>query len=550
METLKSFSKFEGRSGPLVLVIMDGIGLNPNKVGNAVAAAYTPTLDMLMEKHLHTQLQAHGLAVGLPSNQDMGNSEVGHNALGAGRVFDQGARLVNRAIETGALWNGAVWKKLIGHCRSKKSTLHFIGLFSDGNVHSHIDHLKAMILQAKKEGSRSVRVHILLDGRDVGERSALEYVVPFESFLSEINRSGLDYVIASGGGRMVVTMDRYEADWNIVKRGWEAHVHGNAETFSSAEKAIQTFRDRDPSVTDQFLPPFVIEKDGKPVGPIQNGDSVILFNFRGDRAIEISRAFEEKEFNKFDRNLIPQVEYAGMMEYDGDLHIPKQYLVEPPAIDRTMGQLLSNTGVKQLAISETQKYGHVTYFYNGNWSGKFNEEMESFIEIPSDQVPFEQRPWMKCAEITDRTIEEIKKGEIRFVRLNYANGDMVGHTGFFQAAVIAVESVDLSLSRLLKVVKELKGIVLVTADHGNSDEMFEMDKEGKPKRNEKGDYIPKTSHTLNPVPFIIYDPLFNHEYRLAPLERRGLSNIAATCIRLLGYVPPGDYDPSLIEFVE
>ncbi len=549
METLKSFSKFKGRPGPLLLIIMDGVGLNPNKLGNAVAAAYTPTLDMILKKYPHTELQAHGVAVGLPSNQDMGNSEVGHNAIGAGRVFEQGARLVNHAIKTGNMWKGETWKKLIGNCQSHQGTLHFIGLFSDGNVHSHLDHLRAMILQAQKEGVRRVRIHILLDGRDVGECSALEYVVPFESFLSEINQSGVDYAIASGGGRMVVTMDRYEADWNIVKRGWEAHVHGNAEKFPSAEKAIQAFRDRDPDVTDQFLPPFVIEKDGKPVGPIQNGDSVIFYNFRGDRAIEISRAFEEKDFNPFDRNPVPEVEYAGMMEYDGDLHIPKQYLVEPPAIDRTMGQLLSNTGVKQLAISETQKYGHVTYFYNGNWSGKFNKEMESYIEIPSDQVPFEQRPWMKCAEITDRTIEEINKGETRFARLNFANGDMVGHTGFFQAAVIAVESVDLCLARLLKTIRELNGIALITADHGNSDEMYETDREGKPKKTEKGEYIPKTSHTLNPVPFIIYDPLFNDEYRLASLEKRGLSNIAATCIQLLGYEPPDDYDPSLIELI-
>ncbi len=550
METLKPFPKFKGRPGPVLLIIMDGIGLNPNKLGNAVASACKPTLDMLFDRHLHTQLQAHGVAVGLPSNQDMGNSEVGHNAIGAGRVFEQGARLVNQAIESGNMWSGETWNKLIQNCRSNDSTLHFIGLFSDGNVHSHMDHLKAMILQAKKENIKRIRIHILLDGRDVGERSALEYVVPFESFLSDINKSGVDYAIASGGGRMVVTMDRYEADWNIVKRGWEAHVHGNAETFSSAEKAIQTFLDRDSDVTDQFLPPFVIERDGKPIGPIQNGDSVIFYNFRGDRAIEISRAFEEEDFDYFDRNPIPKIEYAGMMEYDGDLHIPKQYLVEPPAIDRTMGQLLSNTGIKQLAISETQKFGHVTYFYNGNWSGKFNEAMESFIEIPSDQVPFEQRPWMKCAEITDRTIGEVKKGEIRFVRLNFANGDMVGHTGFFQAAVIAVESVDLCLSRLIKTIQELKGIALITSDHGNSDEMFEMDKEGKPKKNEKGSYIPKTSHTLNPVPFIIYDPLFKNEYRLAPLEKKGLSNIAATCIQLLGYIPPSDYDPSLIEFVK
>ena len=549
MEKLRKFPRFSGRPGPLVVVVMDGIGLGPHTEGNAVRAARTPTLDWLMERFPHTRLRAHGKAVGLPSDEDMGNSEVGHNAMGAGRVFAQGARLVNEAVTTGRLWEGAVWKKLVQNCIDNDSTFHFIGLLSDGNVHSHIDHLKAMILRAREEGVGRVRVHVLLDGRDVGETSALEYVTPLETFLEGINGSGVDYAIASGGGRMLVTMDRYGADWEIVKRGWEAHVLGRGEMFPSAEEAICTFRKRDPGVTDQFLPAFVVERDGHPVGPIRDGDSVVFFNFRGDRAIEISRAFEEENLDKFDRGPKPRVEYAGMMEYDGDSKIPKQYLVSPPAIDRTMGELLSNTGVTQLAVSETQKFGHVTYFWNGNWSGKFDEKLETYVEIPSDRVPFEQRPWMKSAEITDRVIEEMWTGKHRFVRLNYANGDMVGHTGIFESAVMAVEAVDLGLGRLLKIVEKVKGIALVTADHGNSDEMFELDKDGKPKLGEEGKPKPKTSHTLNPVPFIIYDPLFQGEYRLASVAKPGLSNIAATCIQLVGYSPPDDYDTSLIAFV-
>jgi len=549
MERLKTFSAFQGRPGPVVLVVMDGIGLNPRSAGNAVAAAHTPTLDWLMEHCPTTRLRAHGKAVGLPSDEDMGNSEVGHNAIGAGRVFHQGARLVSEAIETGGMWEEEVWKKLVENCLSNEGTLHFIGLLSDGNVHSHIDHLRAMILRAKEEGILRVRVHILLDGRDVGETSALEYVLPFEKFLGELNRSGVDYAIASGGGRMRVTMDRYGADWKVVKLGWETHVLGRGEMFSSAEEAIRMFRKRDPEVTDQFLPAFVVEREGQPVGPIRDGDSVVFFNFRGDRAIEISRAFEEETFTEFDLGPRPRVEYAGMMEYDGDLKIPKQYLVSPPAIDRTMGELLSNTGVTQLAISETQKYGHITYFFNGNWSGKFNAELETYIEIPSDRVLFEQRPWMKSAEITDRVIEEIRTGKHRFVRLNYANGDMVGHTGVFHSAVIAVEAVDLGLGRLIRVVEEVGGIALVTADHGNSEEMCELDGDGNPKLDEKGKPKPKTSHSLNPVPFIIFDPLFQGEYRLASGDRPGLSNIAATCIQLLGYEPPKDYDCSLIKFI-
>jgi len=545
---LKRNSLFKGRSGPLVVVIMDGIGWSENPEGNAVKKAFTPVLDDLLAHSPNILLQAHGKAVGLPTDKDMGNSEVGHNAIGAGRVFAQGAKRVNKAIEKGDIWEGEVWKKLINNCKKNKGALHFIGLFSDGNVHSHIDHLKSMLSKAKNEGVAKARIHILLDGRDVPEKSALEYVIPFESFLDELNDAHTDFAIASGGGRMLVTMDRYESDWTIVERGWQAHVLGQADTFDSAEKAIKTLREKNPEVTDQFLPPFVIERDGKPVGPVQDGDSVIFFNFRGDRAIQISRAFEEDDFDKFQRERVPEVEYAGMMEYDGDLHIPKQYLVSPPAISHTMGELLAKNKISQLACSETQKYGHVTYFWNGNRSGKFDETYETYIQIDSDRVPFEQRPWMKSAEITDRIIKEMKTGKYRLIRINYPNGDMVGHTGIFNSAVIGVESVDLGLGRLLKAVKKVNGIALITADHGNSDEMFELDKNGHIKVDEEGKLKNKTSHTLNPVPFIIYDPSFNNEYTLAEIDQPGLSNIAATCIDLLGYTPPEEYDRSLIQF--
>jgi 2,3-bisphosphoglycerate-independent phosphoglycerate mutase len=548
IEKLNPSKKFKGRTGPLLVVIMDGVGLNPSPVGNAVAAAHKPTLDWLMKNHPATSLRAHGKAVGLPSDADMGNSEVGHNAIGAGRVFAQGAQLVNDAIGTGRLWQGETWKKLIRSAIDKNGTLHFIGLFSDGNVHSHLNHLRAMLVRAKEEGIRRARVHILLDGRDVGETSALDYVVPFESFLSELNRSGADFAVASGGGRMRVTMDRYEADWNIVKWGWETHVLGKGESFASAEQAISEIRRREPGVTDQFLPAFVVAKDGKPAGPILDGDSVVFFNFRGDRAIEISRAFEEPDFDRFDRVRVPKVEYAGMMQYDGDLKIPKQYLVEPPAISRTMGELIAHTGLTQLAISETQKFGHVTYFWNGNWSGKFSEALETYIEIPSDRVPFELRPWMKSAEITDRLIEEMKTGRHRMLRVNYANGDMVGHTGVFPSAVMGVESVDLALGRLVKVVEQTGGAAFITADHGNSDEMYELDKKGQPVVDGNGRIKPRTAHSLNPVPFIVYDPGFKGEYRFSKIEQPGLSNIAATCIQFLGFEPPEGYDPGLLEF--
>ena len=416
VEPLKRNGKIE-RKGPVVLVIMDGVGFGKYKEGDAVASALTGNLDKLYATCPWTKLKAHGVAVGLPSDADMGNSEVGHNAMGAGRVFAQGAKLVSNAISSGDMYKGATWQKLVKNVKDHDSTLHFIGLLSDGNVHSHIDHLKAMVAEAKKEGVKKVRVHALLDGRDVGEVSALDYFDPFAAYLAELSADGtFDAQIASGGGRMVITMDRYNADWDMVRKGWYTHVLGEGRQFASAHEAIETLR-AETGAIDQDLPPFVVAKDGKPVGTVEDGDSVILFNFRGDRAIELSRAFDEKDFTAFDRKRYPSVEYAGMMEYDGDLHIPHQYLVSPPAIDRTMAEYLCSSGVKQFSISETQKFGHVTYFFNGNKSGMFDPKLEEYVEIPSDKVPFEQRPWMKCAEIADRVIAEIESGKWNFIKL-------------------------------------------------------------------------------------------------------------------------------------
>ena len=424
VDSLKRNEKIN-RRGPVVLVIMDGVGFGKYKEGDAVAAAMTKNLDKLFSVSPWTKLKAHGLAVGLPSDADMGNSEVGHNAMGAGRVFAQGAKLVSNAISSGDMFKGATWQKLVENVKKNDSTLHFIGLLSDGNVHSHIDHLKAMVAEAKKEGVKKVRVHALLDGRDVGEVSALDYFDPFAAYLAELSADGtFDARIASGGGRMVITMDRYNADWDMVRKGWETHVLGEGRQFGSAHEAIETLRNETGAI-DQDLPPFVIAENGKPVGTINDGDSVILFNFRGDRAIELSRAFDEADFKEFDRKRYPKVEYAGMMEYDGDLHIPHQYLVSPPAIDRVMAEYLCASGVRQFSISETQKFGHVTYFFNGNRSGMFDSSLEEYVEIPSDKVPFEERPWMKCAEITDRVIAEIESGKWDFIKLNYPNGDMV-----------------------------------------------------------------------------------------------------------------------------
>ncbi len=545
--SLKKLNNFEGVQGPVLTIVMDGVGIAADNDGNAVKRAYTPTLDSLMAKYPVVKLKAHGTAVGLPSDDDMGNSEVGHNALGSGQVFAQGAKLVSGSIESKKMFESDTWKTLVSGVKTSGGALHFIGLFSDGNVHSHIDHLKAMIERAKEEKVSKVRIHILLDGRDVGETSALDYVLPFEAFLSELRADDFDIKIASGGGRMKITMDRYEADWSMVERGWHTHVLGDARQFASAEEAIKTYRE-ETKVIDQDLPAFVIAENGTPVGTIEDGDSVIFYNFRGDRAIEISKAFDAKEFDKFDRVRYPDVIYAGMLEYDGDLHIPSKYLVNPPEISNTMSEYLTNTGITELAISETQKYGHVTYFWNGNKSGKFSEELETYIEIPSDVVPFEQRPWMKCAEITDQLIECLESGKYRYLRVNFPNGDMVGHTGNLQATICSMEALDLQLARILAVVDKLGGVALITADHGNADEMYEVDKKGNIKTDKAGKAKAKTSHTLNPVPCIIYDNVNADKYDIKEDNGSfGLSNVAATMVNLLGYEAPAMWDESIIK---
>jgi len=543
---LERHPSFAGPTGPVITCIMDGVGLGKNDEGDAVHLARKPNLDWLRQHALYTTLRAHGVAVGMPSDADMGNSEVGHNALGAGRIYDQGAKLVQTAVDDGSLFRSDAWQTATAKVRQSGKPLHFIGLLSDGNVHSHIGHLKAMLIKADAEGVPSARVHVLLDGRDVPETSALTYVDDLESLLASLRDKGRDYWVASGGGRMKVTMDRYEAEWHMVETGWKTHVRGEGRTFASTREAVETLRGETPGIGDQNLPAFVIaDGSGKPRGPIQDGAAVIFFNFRGDRAIEITQAFEQQTFDKFDRGPVPDVFYAGMMQYDGDLKLPRAFLVAPPAISESSGEYLARNGVTQLAISETQKYGHVTYFWNGNRSGRFDDKLETYIEIPSDTLPFEERPWMKAAEITDRILAELATGKHKVARLNYANGDMVGHTGVRDAAVLAVEAVDLEVGRLMKFTEKAKGILVVTADHGNADEMYEKAKDGSVSVDKSGKPKVKTSHTLNPVPLFIYAPAHTG-LKLSGAEKPGLGNIAATMFNLLGYKAPDDYMPSLI----
>ncbi len=547
---LQKFPAFAGVQGPVVVIVMDGYGIPKHEVGSAIDAARKPTLDRLFAQYPNIVLRAHGTAVGMPSDDDMGNSEVGHNAIGAGQVYAQGAALVANAIAEGAIWQGEAWQQIVAGAKTgangKAGVLHFIGLFSDGNVHSHIDHLKAMVLRAKEEGVPTVRIHALLDGRDVPETSALDYVVPFEAFLKDISTAGFDARIASGGGRQTITMDRYDANWPMVARGWRTHVLGEGPQFASATDAVHGLRGKHPGTIDQDLPEFIVAEDGRPIGTIEDGDAVVFYNFRGDRAIEITRAFVEEHFTEFDRVRHPRTTYAGMLQYDGDLQLPKRFLVAPPAIKDTSSEWFSKSGLAQFACSETQKFGHVTYFWNGNRSNKFDGE--TWQEVPSDVVPFEQRPWMKAAEITDAMIAALQSGRFKVLRCNYANGDMVGHTGNFRAATMAIEAVDLALARLLPAIDAAGGVALITADHGNADEMFELDKKTRqPAQNKDGSYKAKTAHTLNPVPLILYDNVSGGKLGLKPLETAGLSNIAATVANLLGLHKHDKWDDSLLE---
>ncbi|MFT7648138.1 MAG: 2,3-bisphosphoglycerate-independent phosphoglycerate mutase [Candidatus Poriferisodalaceae bacterium] len=526
-------------TSPVLLVIADGVGVAPDDPSNAVTQAPTPTLDALTSSALATTLLAHGPAVGLPSDDDMGNSEVGHNALGAGRIFDQGAKLVNAGIADGSIFQSPAWNEI--HEAAVAGTLHLIGLHSDGNVHASLDHLHAIVRQAAATGIKLVRLHLLLDGRDVGPRTALDYLERTEEVLATLNAAAdLDYRIASGGGRMTITMDRYGADWAMVERGYNCHTHGIGRRFRSAAEAVTTMYSES-NTGDQYLGEFVIVAgDDTPVGTIVEGDAVVLFNFRGDRAIEISQAYELDEFEFFDRGDRPTVTYAGMLQYDGDALIPARYLVTPPAIDRTMSEFLCAEGVTSFAISETQKFGHVTYFWNGNRTGYIDNTLETFVEIPSDNVEFNTTPGMKLREITEQTIEMLRSGRYKFGRLNFPNGDMVGHTGDLKATIEAMRVLDQCMEKLVEVIDELGGVLVYTADHGNADIMYtEAD----------GIQTPKTSHTLSPVPFAIHDASSaGGTYELTPPPEAGLSHVASTLFNLLGYAAPSDYQPSLISY--
>ena len=542
--------------GPILLVILDGVGLRQDRYGNAVLQAHTEFIDQLFEKYPWVSLEASGEAVGILKGQ-MGNSEVGHNALGAGQIIKQGIAKIEDDFQTGAIWQSAAWRGAIANVKEYSSTLHFSGIFSDGGVHSSLSQLLKMLEQAQKEGIERVRIHLVLDGRDVPPQSADQYIKILEDkiqYLKTISDFPLDYRIASGGGRMVFIADRYESDWSIVKKGWDALVYGKADHyFIDAMQAITEMRAKEPSLQDQYFPSFVIVEQNsdhlpdpsQPVGLVKDGDSFIYYDFRADRALEITKAFTEQNFHGFDRgtenNRLLNVYFAGMTEYDADQHIPAHCLVAPIKITNTLHEILSRNNISQLAIAETVKFGHITYYFNGN--SYEPAKKEEFLEIKSDTRPFDERPWMKAAEITDAVLEKISetdpngKPKYQFVRINYAGGDMVGHFGELEPTIVAMEVIDLQLARLAKVVDRLGGMMIITADHGNAEEVYDP--------NTKQ---PKTSHTTNPVPCWLYDNTQNSSlYQINQIKYSGLSNVAPTIAKLFNiYDLPSSWRKPLV----
>ncbi len=538
--------------GPVVLAILDGVGLAADGPGNAVSKARTTFLGEAARKYLHVALDASGEAVGLLPGQ-MGNSEVGHNTMGAGKIFKQGIAHIEEAFATGAVFESDAWRGAITRILSENraeldknsnswynesvgpATLHFAGIFSDGGVHSHISHLEQMIEKAYSDGVRRMRIHAIFDGRDVPPQSEPKYIQQIEIFAHRFPDA--DIRIASGGGRMVCVADRYENDWNVVARGFNMMVNGEADYFfKNAEEAVAALRKTNPDIQDQNLPPFVIVgEDDKPIGLVKKGDALIYFDFRADRAIEIAQAFTYWDFPYFDRGSYTpdDVYFVGMTEYNTDTHVPEHRLVEPIHIEETLSRFLAERGVSQLAVSETVKFGHITYYFNGNSYEK--SQGEDFVEIDSYTEPFETRPWMRTAEITDAVLEKLP--DYKFVRLNFPGGDMVGHTANIEATITAMEAIDLSLARIYSEVAKLGGCMIIVADHGNAEELLDTDGQ------------PKTAHTTNKVPCIICDDTENRaRYGLNDLQMPGLSNIAATVVTLCGFNEyPQNWNKSLIK---
>ncbi len=545
MLSLKNLQQYFSGRGPLIHVVLDGWGVGAADETNAVNRANLPVISRLIRGCPYTQLWTHGKYVGLPNEKDMGGSEVGHMTMGAGMVMEQGPTLIQNLLQSGEFFENPVLSRIIQNCVEHDTPLHLLGLLSNGNIHSHVDHTEAIIRHAFKSGIKRCYLHALLDGRDTGVQSALDFTEPFEKLFSELKgqRPGIDYAFASGGGREVITMDR-DNNWKKIETGWRIHVQGQSENqFPSIRDAIEYFRKQNPEIIDQDIPGFVIIRNGEAVSRIEDQHALIFTNFRGDRATQFSRAFLADEFPYFERYRCPEVLFAGMTQYDQDNQIPPDYLVGTPVVEEPFGKRILELGLKQFRLSETQKFAHVTFFYNGGYREPLDPLKENYHFIASDKIPsFAERPAMKASGISKKAVEFINSGEYQYGLINFANADMVGHTGDFQATVRAVEAVDSALDNIVRAIDAVNGLLVITADHGNADEMLIS--------NQNGTLEISAKHSLNPVPFLIYDPLYNGDYRLKPFGQEynnNLSNIAATNFLLLGQAVPDDLAPSLFE---
>ena len=494
---------------PVALIIMDGFGESKNTDGNAIASSNTPNLDKIMNEYPHTLIQASGLDVGLPDGQ-MGNSEVGHTNIGAGRIVYQDLTRVSKAIEDGDFFTNEALLKAMEN--AKEHSLHLMGLLSNGGVHSHIDHLKALVKMAKENGVENVFVHAFTDGRDVDPRSALEFIEDVENYMKEVGVGK----IASVSGRYYA-MDR-DKRWERVQLAYDAMVNGKGNTATSAKEAIEKSYADDKN--DEFVVPTVIVEDGKPLGLIKEGDSIVFGNFRPDRAREITRAINDKVFDGFKRETLNLV-FVTMTQYDKTLE-GVEVAYSPQTITNTLGEYVASKGLNQLRIAETEKYAHVTFFFNGGVEKENEGEDRALIASPK-VATYDLKPEMSAPEVTEELIARLDSGKYDMVILNFANPDMVGHTGVLEAAKKAIEAVDVCLGKVVDKVLELDGTVFITADHGNAEVMIDYSN-GKPF----------TAHTTDPVPFIWVS---NHTEGKT-LKNGKLADIAPTMLNVMGLEAP------------
>lgn len=505
---------------PVVLTIMDGFGINSQKDGNAIKAANTPRLDYIFNNCPTTQIGASGLDVGLPDGQ-MGNSEVGHTNIGAGRVVYQELTRITKSINDGDFFDNEAFLNAIKNCKDNNSSLHLIGLLSDGGVHSHIEHLYGLINLAKKHNLTKVYIHALLDGRDVPPASAADYIDLLSSKLCEI-----------GCGKIATVMGRFygmdrDNRWERVQKAYEALVYGegiHTQNPAEAVRASYTVKDEEGKyITDEFVLPTVVDGTNR----ISSGDSVIFFNFRPDRAREITRTFVDDEFSGFERKGgRPKVFYVCMTQYDASM--PNVTVAfKPQTLQNTLGEVLSNLNMTQLRIAETEKYAHVTFFFNGGREVKFDGEDRILVASPK-VATYDLKPEMSAIEVCDKVCDAIESGKYDVIILNFANCDMVGHTGIFEAAVKAVETVDTCVGRVMDSTLKMQGVMLLTADHGNADCMVDTDGS------------PFTAHTTNPVPFAV----IGKECKLRTGGK--LCDISPTILKVLNIDKPKEMDGNSI----